>query len=199
MKNLSIIINAVLGIALVVLYVLHFSAPKNGQTTENSGAVLDNSGLQVAYVNIDSIFVNYKLSVELNDALTAKQGKMRNSLEKEASSLEKEAQIFQDKVQRGIFLTQQRAEEAQQELIMRQQELQKLEYDYTQQLSTEQQKMTSQLFDSISNYINKYNSPEKYHIILAKSAGSGILYGSGQIDITNDILSGLNSSYSSKK
>lgn len=201
MKNTSIILNVVLFIGLGVLYVLHFSSgakvTTNTASAENSD--ISSSDLKIAYVNIDSILLNYTLANELNDVLTKKQDNMKAKLEKDGKELEKEYQIFQDKVQRGIYLTQQRAEEAQQQIMMRQQELQKLEYDYTNQLSFEQQKMNAQLFDSVSNYIKIYNSPEAYQVILAHSISSNILYGSEQLDITNEILSGLNQRYSVKK
>ncbi|PKP10447.1 MAG: hypothetical protein CVU09_07305 [Bacteroidetes bacterium HGW-Bacteroidetes-4] len=200
MKNLSLILNVVLFIGLGLLYFLHFNntdKPAASQQATTDGASLGE--LKVAYVNIDSILMGYNLATELNNALTTKQSGMKSRLEKEARDFEKDAQVFQDKVQRGIFLTQQRAEEAQQQLLMRQQELQQLEYDYTNQLAAEQQKMNVRLFDSISNYIKAYNSPEKYQVILGHSLGGNMLYGSEQLNITNEVLKGLNSRYSEKK
>lgn len=199
MKNTSIALNAILFVALGVLYALHFTG--KGSTTETntaSSTASFNGELKVAYVNIDSILLNYTLAKELNSALTTKQASMKAKLEKDAKEFEKEAEIFQDKVQRGIYLTQQRAEEAQQRLMMRQQEIQQLEYDYTNQLGREQQKMNAQLFDSVSNFINSYNTPEKYQVILAHSITSNILYGSDQLDITKEILNGLNERYAKK-
>ena len=78
---------------------------------------------------------------------------------------------------------------------MRQQELQKLEYDYSNQLAAEQQNMNAQLFDSISSFITEFNTPEKYKVILGHSIGGSMLYGSEQLDITGSIVDGLNSRY----
>jgi outer membrane protein len=199
MKNLSLILNVVLFIGLGLLYFLHFNTTRQPVSQEANTEAAIPGELKVAYVNIDSILMGYNLATELNDALTTKQSGMKSRLEKEARDFEKDAQVFQDKVQRGIFLTQQRAEEAQQQLLMRQQELQQLEYDYTNQLAAEQQKMNVRLFDSISNYIKAYNSPEKYQVILGHSLGGNMLYGSEQLNITNEVLNGLNSRYTEKK
>jgi outer membrane protein len=155
--------------------------------------------LKIAYVNIDSLVANYNLAKELNGSLMKKQSNMKSKLEKDAKEFEKDAQIFQDKIQRGIFLTQERAQEAQQKLAMRQQELQKLEYDYSNQLAIEQQSMNKQLFDSINSYILEYNTPEKFQVIFGHSTGGSLLYGAEQLNITNDIIDGLNSKYESKK
>lgn len=201
MKNTSLILNIVLFIGLGVLYFFHFSASCGSDTTSPLGAdsVSANGGAQIAYVNVDSIMVNYGLAQELNNSLTSKQSNMKSNLEKEMAGFEKEAQVFQDKVQKGIYLTQQRAEEAQQKLMMRQQELQNLEMEYSNILAYEQQVMNARLFDSISNCINFVNTPEKYQVIFAHSVASNILYGSEQIDITNVVLEELNARYEVKE
>jgi hypothetical protein len=48
---------------------------------------------------------------------------------------------------------------------MRQQELQNLEADYSNQLGQEQAAMNKKLFDKITDYITRYNTPEKYQFI----------------------------------
>ncbi len=199
MKNLSIVLNVVLFVGLGVLYFLHFNGNKTGNNTNSQETIATQTGnLNITYVNIDSVLLQYNLAIELNESLIKKQTNMKSKLEKDAKEFEKDAQIFQDKVQRGIFLTQQRAEEAQQQLMMRQQELQKLEYDYTNQLSMEQQQMNAQLFDSVSNFINDFNTPEKYQIILGHSLGGNLLYGAEHLDITKEIVEGLNNRYNTK-
>ena len=201
MKNISLAINGVLFVGLAVLYFLHFSATpaKTGASVPTDGPVAGSTTLKIAYVNIDSILLQYGLSIELNDAITKKQAGMKARLEKEASDFQKEAQVFQDKVQRGIFLTQQRAEEAQQKLVAQQQELQQLQADYSDQLAQDQQKMNQQLFDSITNFITAYNTPEKYQFILGHSLGGNMLYGTKSLDITQEVLAGLNDRYNAKK
>ena len=62
-------------------------------------------------------------------------------------------------------------------------------------LAAEQQQMNAQLFDSISSFITEYNTPEKYQVILGHSIGGSMLYGSDQLDITSNIVSGLNNRY----
>ncbi len=199
MKNISLIINAALGVAIIILFVLVLGLKKQSNTTQDSVNSELNTNLGIAFVDLDSILLNYKLSVELNEAITAKHNQMKSRLDKEASEFEKDAQVFQDKVQRGIYLTQARAEEDQQKLMVRQQELQKLEYDYSNQLAAEQQRMNARLFDSISMFVKTYNTPEKFQVIMGHATGGAMLYGSKQVDITADILKGLNSRYDAQK
>ena len=49
-----------------------------------------------------------------------------------------------------------------------------------------------QLNDSIENYIKEYNKTKGYDAILFKAAG---VYFNPALDITNDIISGLNARY----
>jgi outer membrane protein len=176
------------------LYALHFTSgsSKADETVSTSQAP---STITIAYVNIDSILMEYKLSIDLNDAITKKQSSMKAKLEREAADFQRDAETFQDKVQKGIFLTQQRAEEAQQQLLMRQQELQNLEADYSNQLGQEQAAMNKKLFDKITDYITRYNTPEKYQFILGHSLGGSLLYANQYLDITKDIVKGLNEEY----
>lgn len=199
MKNTSLILNIVLFIGLGLLYFFHFSSSNSGAVASNSDASVASGNAAIAYVNVDSIMINYGLAQELNNSLTSKQSSMKSNLEKEMADFEKEAQVFQDKVQKGIYLTQQRAEEAQQKLMMRQQELQNLEMEYSKILAYEQQVMNSRLFDSISNCITFINTPEKYQVIFAHAASSSILYGSEQLDLTNLVLEELNDRYEDNK
>ena len=46
------------------------------------------------------------------------------------------------------------------------------------------------------NYIKDFNTPEKYQVILAHSMTSNILYGAEQLDITTEVIEGLNQRYS---
>lgn len=196
MKNTSLILNAVLFIGLGLLYFFHFSSSKSDASGTDAVALASaNGNAKIAYVNVDSIMVNYGLAQELNESLINKQNNMKSRLEKEMADFEKEAQVFQDKVQKGIYLTQQRAEEAQQKLVMRQQELQNLEMEYSKILTYEQQVMQSRLLDSISTTIEVVNTPEKFQVIFAHSVASSILYGSEQLDITNSVLEELNGRY----
>ncbi len=171
----------------------------NQQSPANNNVVATDStsvcSALIAYVDVDSILVNYKLAIELGEAIEKKHANMRTKLEREAASLQKDAETFQDKLQKGIFLTQQRAEEEQQRLLMRQREFENLQADYSNQLASEQQNMNVQLYEKISAYINKYNTPERYKFILTRSLGGNMWYANESFNITQDIINGLNEEY----
>ena len=68
MKNVSLGLNVVLVIAVIVLFVLHFSDKGSSSETVTRAT----SKGQIAYVNIDTLWANYTQSKELNEAYLKK-------------------------------------------------------------------------------------------------------------------------------
>jgi len=183
--------------SLIAVATMFTSCQQSGTQTANVAAndsttVVSN----IAVINIDSVLVTYKLAEELNAAISKKYANMQSKLEQEGARFQKEAEAFQDKLQKGVFLSQQRAEEEQQRLIKKQEELQRLEASYSQQLNAEQAQMNQTLYEKISAYINKYNTPEKYQFILNKAT---LWYSNNAFDITADVIKGLNEEYDASK
>ncbi|MCK5170748.1 MAG: OmpH family outer membrane protein, partial [Bacteroidales bacterium] len=73
MKQLSLIINGVLVIAVAALFFLNFSTKgelkelKEGMTNTKAVNTSGSSNANIAYINIDSLLFNYRLSEDLND------------------------------------------------------------------------------------------------------------------------------------
>lgn len=203
MKNFSMVLNAVLIIAIALLYFLFFSEKKqNAPSQEIKAAPFDPSTaskVSMVYVNTDSLLVQYQFAKDLNDKLVQRQKSSKAGLESKAASFEKEAAAFQEKVQRNSFLSQQSAESQQQELMKKQQNLQQLEYDLTQQLAKEQQDLNRQLYDSIVNFLKEYNQKYNYQFILGHTPGGGLLYANEKLEITDTIVKILNKRYAVSK
>lgn len=202
MKQSSIILNAIIIIAIIPLYVFFFSSKKNPSHNQAEAVKFDSASaakMSMVYLDIDSLILNYTMAKELNEQLTNKQKASKANLEAKAASFQKEAEAFQEKVQRNAFVSQQSAEAQQQELMMKQQGLQQLEYDLTAQLASEQQKLNKQVYDSITNYLKEYNKPYNYQFILGHSTGGGILLANESLNITKSVLDALNARYAAAK
>ena len=109
MKNTSLIVSVVLFIAVAGLYILHFSGNKfNGAGKVNAiGDV--SSELKIAYIKVDSLVVNYDFTQEMHDGFTKQQEAFTKEYGEKRNRFESQAAAFQEKVQRGGFLTQERA------------------------------------------------------------------------------------------
>jgi len=189
MKNLSIVLNAVLIVAVGILFFLHFSGGDKTEvkTVAGEGAVV--------YVNTDSLLSNYNFSVDLNEKFLKKQEDSRTDFNFKAQKLEKEAVEFQRKLQNKGFLNQARAEKAQRDLMAKKQNLDQLDRKLSSELMAEQNDNSKRLFDSVTNYLELYNASHKFNLIISTTKGGTVLHSANGLDITKDIIDGLNARY----
>jgi outer membrane protein len=197
MKNASLILNIVLAVAVLVIYVLHFSSKSSNETVNGEpGRPAQQSDLKIAYVKVDSLIVNYELAQELHDSFTKSQNAYTKEYAEKRTSFEKQATAFQEKVQRGGFLTQDRAIQERDRLMGQEQEIQRLDQELSTKLSEMQSENNQQLIDSLMKYLEEYNADKKYGYIL--NAGD-ILIGDEAHNITKTVLEAMNARYTENK
>jgi outer membrane protein len=80
-----------------------------------------------------------------------------------------------------------------------QQDLQALSNKLTNELSTENAKNSLQLRDSINVFLKEYNKDKKYSVILSNTGLDNILYADDAMNITDEVVAGLNARYVSEK
>ncbi|WP_372773529.1 OmpH family outer membrane protein [Mangrovibacterium sp.] len=197
MKNSSLILSLVLLVAVIVLYVLHFSSGKGSSSdsmVENGASQLTDT--KIAYVKVDSLIVNYDLAQQLHDEFTKNQEAYTKEYAKRRSKFEEQAAAFQEKVQRGGFLTEQRAVQERDRLVNEEQEILKLDQELSTKLAEMQNANNQQLVDSLMSYLKSFNADKKYAYIFNSS---GILIGDDAHNITKDVLQAMNSRIASVK
>ncbi len=198
MKNISLILNAVLFVAVGVLFVMHFtcksSCSKNGGNSGNSknDSLRASVNDDIAFINVDSLLRNYKYYDFLESKLLEKQKSLEADLNKKMAAFEKEANEFQRKVQNNSFLSQESAQRQQEELMEKQQNLYKLRDDLSNELMKASSDLEKQLLDTVTNFLKEYNKEQNYRYILNSA---GFLYGNEALDITDTIASMLNLRY----
>jgi len=74
--------------------------------------------------------------------------------------------------------------------------------DYQQALNAqakqEDQKMTGEVLTQISAYLKKYGQKNRYKIVIAATEYGNIAYADEELDITQQVLEGLNKEYAGK-
>ena len=196
MKNINYIINGVLALAVVILFVLQFTGKKESGVTKTFTAEESASGLlPIAYVNVDSLLLNYNYSKDLNEIIIKKQENSRASVNQKLRSLQTEMQDFQRKVENNASLTRERAEQEQARLMKKQQELQDFDNRLAQELVSEQQRLNEQLRDTLVSQLRVYNKDKGYQVILSNTMGDNILLAGDAYDITKEVIEYLNKNY----
>jgi outer membrane protein len=188
----------VLAVAVIVLFVMVIDIKKHSEVKSDSPKSLSipkDGKLPIAYVNVDSLLLNYKFSKELNESLIKKQESSRLTINVQAQNLQKEMVEFQKKLQNNAFLSRERAEQEQARLQKKQQDLQLLDQKLSQQLMQEQQKMSIRLRDTINKFMKEFNKGNKYQLIISNTSNDNVLYASKYYDITDEVTKQLNTRY----
>ena len=195
--------NVVLLIAVIVLFVLHFSKSGNSEISSSKQSVqvvnCAESQFPVAYIQVDSLLANYIFAKQANESLLRKSETSRSQLQRKMQEWQKEAADFQQKAQTNAFLSRERAESEQNNLLKKRQDLQLLDQRLTKELLQEQEKLNEQLKDTINTFLKEYNKDHNYKIILANTVNDNILYSEEECDITKDVVDKLNARYKSNK
>ncbi len=207
MKNFNTIALAILALAVVGLYVLHFTGKGEKQVeVECANLVADSAIVEtpvdslsnsfpVAYINVDSFLLNYEYAKKLNETLLKKQEKSRKELVSAQQKLQAELEVFQQKYQAGGFLSKESFEQEQNRLFKKDQELQTLEQRLAQDLITEQQKVNMRLRDSINSFFEFFNADKRYKLILSNTDADNILYAEPMLNITSEVVFVMNQRY----
>ena len=213
MKQTSLIINIVLIAAVAILFYLNISLKKNvealGGATNNPAAVLqtpatladnnvDLKNAKIAYLNIDSLDYKYQYIVDNSKEYANKQMALESQLNSMAAKFQADYQDFQQAAQAGV--------RGEAELNKQKSQLEQQQYDVAakqkqlENLGEEIAKKRGDMLKRVSNFIARYNNG-KYDYILAYTTAniSSVLYAKPGLDITKEIVDGLNTEYKTQK
>jgi outer membrane protein len=217
MKNsLQLAINAVLAIAVAVLFYLHF-ASKPATTARKPAAVVqatDSAGTATTVPTEEEEPVTAAAAVaDTNKVAYVESGKLldgyqgmkdaRKSFEAKARRWEAQNQTlvrgFQTAVQqyqqKAEGMTQEQRAATEQQLQQRQMQVGQEQEKLQRQAQEEEAKMTQQVLERINKQIEKYGKSNGYRLILIAAPSGTIAYGRKDLDITNTVLRHLNDEY----
>lgn len=135
----------------------------------------------------------------MNEQLLKKEENSRANVTQQARTLQTEVQEFYRKMENNAFLTRERAQQEQERLMKKEQELKDLDAKLSQDLLMERQKLNEQLRDTVVSKLKVYNKEKGYQVIFSNTAEDNILLAGDSYDITNELIDLLNKSYSTGK
>lgn len=191
-----------LAIAIGVLFMLHFTSRSESKseliTNDIASDTKISSEFSAAWVNIDSVFNNFDMYFDMRKDLEEKGKKMETEMNNRTRVLEKEMMEFQNKAQKGLLLRSE-IQQKQQELAEKEQELYRFRDELRMKFAEEEQVKLRQIQHTITEFLNEYNKDKGYYLIFSSTFGGPLLYGHPAIDITPEVLKGLNDKYVSKQ
>jgi len=200
MRKITLVASFIMAVAVVGL-LTNCKSKSSGSATNDSSESKSNTQLSgsfsAAWINIDSLITNYDMYFDMQKVLEESGRKSEAELSTKSRDFEREASDFQNKVQKGL-VTRSEAEQLQQVLGGKEQELYRLRDELRARLGEEQQVKLRQIQQSINDYLVEYNKEKGFHLILSSTFGGPLLYGHPKLDITQEVLKGLNAKYSAE-
>jgi outer membrane protein len=207
MKNLSLILNGVLAIAVAILfYQVHslksILLPSSEDTKELSvkSIITSNTTLsdsKIAYVNTDSINEHYKYIADFTKEIRAKKSNLDAQMQSMTNKLQTDYESYQQSAQAGV-LPQSELMKLEEGLKRQQQDLANKEIQL-QNLGVTLEEKNIELNKNVKDYLKIFNNG-KYDFVLSYSdMMPTILLTNPKLDITTEILKGLNEEYTAKK
>lgn len=164
------------------------TAPKEAKDTAN----LPN----YRYVDTDSLLAAYNLAKDYNEQMLQLQNNYENTARQRQGAIQSLAAQYQQKMQNNGYLTKEAYDKDMGTLQSKQSaavnELGKLQVSIQNQMAQAQKTIN----DSIESYIKEYNKTRGYDAIFMKGA---TLYINPALDITGEIIKGLNERYNKVK
>ncbi|MCW5912182.1 MAG: OmpH family outer membrane protein [Cyclobacteriaceae bacterium] len=191
MKNVSLALNGILVLAVAVLYYLHFSSGSKpaGIASESSGIPTD---IKIAYINSDTVLKYYDFFKVNIEKLEAKGRKLDQDLQSRAQSLQNDIAAYQ---RNYGSMTIGQAKAVEEDLGKKRQNLDLYQRSLEQQLMEEQAKVNEELYLKVTDYLKEFAKEKDIQVVLKYSSNSDLLYGGSAIDITQDVIKGLNDQY----
>jgi outer membrane protein len=147
---------------------------------------------KIVYVDSQKLVNGYKGMQAARKEFEAKSAAWKSNLD----TLRTEAEIKIKEYESNAAKLSARERALMEELIRTKQE-QYMNYQQvvSEKIKTADQELTSKVLSQVNDYIKKYGNDHGYAIILAATQYGNIAYGDGPLDITEDVLKGLNAEY----
>lgn len=193
MKNL-VLATVSLGILLAFGSCAGNSTAETVEAASDSVAATDSKAatINIRYIDEDSIMANYNLAKDFKEASIRAFSKVESARQSRATELQKFGTQIEEKARSNGYLSEASYNADVAKFQKMQQDAENYLAGLSRNTENELAQQQLQLNDSIENYIKIYNASKGYDAILFKAAG---IYFNPALDITNEIVEGLNARY----
>jgi outer membrane protein len=190
------------GLFATAALITAFSACQNkdAKTTETkktdstTAAVSVNE--KIVFVNQDSLLNKYEYYKDLRTKFETKTKNAQADLQSKQQAYQREVTQYQQSA--GTLSADQR-KTTEERLGRKGQELQAYQQNAGGALQNEQAVETEKLYDKVAGYLKTYSKEKGYKMVLTFSKGnSAILFADESLDITSEVIKGLNAEYAKK-
>ncbi len=195
MKNTSLILSVISLVAVVVFGVLSLTGKNTANVEAAEGETTEAAAKgDIVYIDLDRILMDYDMANDLRSVVETKVQNIQAEITRKGKKLENDVKSFQEKLDKGL-MTRSVAEVQSQKLQEQELEFNNYAAQKQQEIQEEQLVMMNQLGDAIQTYLENYNKEKQYAMIITNSGGAPVITADPALDITEDVLAGLNEQY----
>lgn len=174
--------------------------PDAGLGTPQPLVVRDTAALKearIAYFYMDSVQKNYELIAEKDKRFRSEGQRLENSLKNEMSK----AQARYDELMRKdhTYSTQAEVAKDEQELQGLMARIQGQQAQSEEQLARMEAQMLTEITKELKDHLEEYNRSAGFDYIFSVQNGGQVWVGNKDLDISNDLIAGLNARYQASK
>jgi len=197
MNRLSVLKSTLIISVLVVAGILFTGGCNKAGTTPGEGKTAGVRG-GIAFVELDTIIAKFDMATDKSSQLEEKTKNSEAELTAKSQAFDRDVRDYQNKAQKGL-ITRATAAEMEQTLAQQQQSLLALRDQMAYNLNEEGAVAQRQVLEYINMYLAEYNADHGYQYILAKQFPGPILFSDSTLDITAEVVAGLNAKYNAEK
>ena len=171
---IQVILFTILFLALGALYYLHFSAQK------------------IVYVDSARLLNGYQGMVDARNEYQQKTGVWKANIDTLASEVQ---QSIKDYEKASGGMTKKEKALSQELIRTKQKQLTDYQRAMNEKATQEDSQMTQQVLEQVNAFIKQYGEQKSYRIIMAATDYGNIAYAADGLDITDEVLEGLNKQY----
>ena len=211
MKKTTHILSAIAMSAVVAFGAVSCNQTKSSENTEATAAESAEACAPkgaIVYIDMTRVMAEYDMANDLRAVVETKVSEIQAEITRRETNLANAVAKYQDKAQKGLMTRSVAEVEAE--------KLQKQEIEFTNyanlknnEINEELLVMNNQINDAIVTFVQKYNAEKKYGMILLSQGdveGDGVvtlaapvLTADPSLDITDEVLAGLNEEYIASK
>jgi outer membrane protein len=198
------ILYIILFVLLAGLYFLHFSKSSKTSNSQNITATeteltikpLSEGGLNIAFVNSDTVSKYYEFAKKIQKTLTSKRSEAEGQIKSKYFAYESLVQEFEKAS--PIMGDREKMEKAQ-KIRLLEQEIMQVEQQLSEQVSRQELELTQSYIVKTNDFMQEIGKTLGYDYVMSYRVGGAMLYANESHDITTEIIKLLNQRYETSK
>lgn len=204
--KMNMLHSGILGLAAAVLTLAACTASQNADNkaasaSDSLATVTPVAAGDIAYFNLDEVIGGYDRAADLMSEFENKANKELANLERKGKQIQSDYQKLVENSQKGLIL-QSSAEKQAQDIQTRQEKFNQEYAKKQEELAQEQAVINNNVMNDIAEFLKSYNETRGFRLILTNQTGLlsiPVALADPSMNITQDIISGLNEAYVASK